>query len=126
MVKLSRRSYPLCIVQPLQDYHVISSKRREGGTKRRRAQRITRSKISTFVEIIRRPPPFSGMDASYLAPPRTDRSVHAAFPHTAPTSGVDGSSLPYASQRPASRLSGACSVGSHSPWSPPLAPPTPQ
>ena len=27
------------------------------------------------------------------------RSVRAAFPHTAPTSGVDGSSLPYAIQR---------------------------
>jgi hypothetical protein len=58
------------------------------------------------------------------------RSVRAAFPHTAPTSGVDGSILPYASQRTVSRLSGtepgACGVGPHSPRSPPLAPPTPQ
>jgi hypothetical protein len=29
-------------------------------------------------------------------PPRT---VRAAFPHTAPTSGINGSSLPYASQQ---------------------------
>ena len=58
------------------------------------------------------------------------RSVRAAFPHTAPTSGNDGSTLPYASQRPVTRLSGtesgACLVDSHSPWSRPFAPPTPQ
>ena len=57
------------------------------------------------------------------------RSVRAAFPHTAPTSGTDGSRLPYASQHPVSRLSGTepgtCLVDSHSPWSPPFAPPTP-
>jgi hypothetical protein len=57
------------------------------------------------------------------------RSVRAAFPHTAPTSGIDGSMLPYASQHPVSRLSGsesgACLIGPHSPWSPPFAPPTP-
>ena len=35
------------------------------------------------------------------------RSVRAAFPHTAPTSGIDGSKLPYASQRLVTRLSGA-------------------
>src|SRR5580704_15099383 len=27
------------------------------------------------------------------------RSVRAAFPHTAPTSGIDGNDLPYANQR---------------------------
>src|SRR6266481_1477994 len=58
------------------------------------------------------------------------RSVRAAFPHTAPTSGIDGNSLPYASQHHVSRLSGtessACLVGPHSPRSLPLAPPTPQ
>src|SRR5216684_7643519 len=58
------------------------------------------------------------------------RSVRAAFPHTAPTSGIDGSRLPYASQHPVSRLSGsessACLIGPHSPWSLPFAPPTPQ
>src|SRR6476619_2199372 len=44
------------------------------------------------------------------------------FPHTAPTSGIDGSSLPYASQGRVSRLSGsessACCVGPQSPRSP--------
>ena len=58
------------------------------------------------------------------------RSVRAAFPHTAPTSGIDGSKLPYASQHPVSRLpgseSGACLVGPHSPRSLPFAPPTPR
>ncbi len=58
------------------------------------------------------------------------RSVRAAFPHTAPTSGIDGSTPPYASQHPVSRLSGSesstCVVGPHSPWSLPLAPPAPQ
>src|SRR6476619_938260 len=43
------------------------------------------------------------------------RSVRAAFPHTAPTSGNDGSKLPYANQRPVPRLSGSesgtCLVG---------------
>jgi hypothetical protein len=57
------------------------------------------------------------------------RSVRAAFPHTAPTSGNDGNTMPYASQHPVARLSdtesGTCLVDSHSPWSPPFAPPTP-
>ena len=58
------------------------------------------------------------------------RSVRAAFPHTAPTSGIDGKSVPYTSQRPVPRLpgskSGACFVGAHSPRPLPFAPPTPQ
>src|SRR6476659_5507318 len=62
--------------------------------------------------------------------PPPHRSVRAAFPHTAPTSGTDGSTLPYASQHPVSRLSGTepgtCLVDSHSPWPLPFAPPTPQ
>ena len=52
------------------------------------------------------------------------------FPAYGSHLGYDGSKLPYANQRPVSRLSGsvsgACVVGPHSPWSPPLAPPTPQ
>jgi hypothetical protein len=58
------------------------------------------------------------------------RSARAAFPHAAPTSGNNGSKLPYASQHPVSRLpgseSGACVVGPHSPRSLPFAPPTPR
>ena len=57
------------------------------------------------------------------------RSVRAAFPHTAPTSGIDDTTLPYASLPLVSRLSGSesgtCLVGPHSPWSLSLAPPTP-
>ena len=57
------------------------------------------------------------------------RSVRAAFPHTAPTSGIDDTTLPYASQHLVPRLSGSesgtCLVGPHSPWSLSLAPPTP-
>ena len=64
-----------------------------------------------------------------VTPRPPHRSVRAAFPHTAPTSGIDGRTLPYASQHPVTRLSGsessACFVGPHSPWSLPFAPPTP-
>ena len=71
----------------------------------------------------------SGRDVRFIARP-PPRSVRAAFPHTAPTSGTDGSRLPYASQHPVARLSGTepgtCLVDSHSPRSPPFAPPTPQ
>ena len=46
------------------------------------------------------------------------RNVRAAFPHAAPTSGINGSVLPYAGQHLLSRLpgskSGACLVGLHS------------
>src|SRR2546425_12323356 len=61
------------------------------------------------------------------------RSVHAAFPHTAPASGPTGTPLsrrivcapapdtPCPVLRPV-----ACFAGSHSPWPPPLAPPAPQ
>src|SRR5918992_505046 len=68
-----------------------------------------------------------GRDASYLAPPH--RSVRAAFPHTAPTLSIDGIAAVY-EPTPVTRLpgsvSGACFAGPHSPWSLPLAPPTPQ
>src|SRR6266849_178943 len=57
------------------------------------------------------------------------RTVRAAFPHTAPTSGVDGE-LAVCAPAPVTRLAGTepgpCCAGSHSPRSPPLAPPTPQ
>src|SRR5437660_3707089 len=58
------------------------------------------------------------------------RSVRAAFPHTASTSGVNGSYVAVSEPTPVSRLSGsessACLIGPHSPWSPPFAPPTPR
>src|SRR5437870_411072 len=58
------------------------------------------------------------------------RSVRAAFPHTAPTSGVNGSYVAVCEPTPVSRLSGsessACLISPHSPWSLPFAPPTPR
>ena len=57
------------------------------------------------------------------------RSVRAAFPHTAPTSG-QRRLLAVCSPAQVARLSGsvpgACIAVVHSPWSQPLAPPTPQ
>jgi hypothetical protein len=57
------------------------------------------------------------------------RTVRAAFPHTAPTSGPNGKQLPHAFPAPVTREPGAessaCFAGPHSPWSPPFAPPTP-
>jgi hypothetical protein len=57
-------------------------------------------------------------------------TTSAARPIASPTSGIDGSKLPCASQHPVSRLpgseSGACLVGPHSPRSLPFAPPTPR
>src|SRR6476660_8069294 len=50
-------------------------------------------------------------------------------PIASPTSGIDDTTLPYASQPVVSRLSGSasgtCFAVPHSPWSPPLAPPAP-
>src|SRR6267378_3742979 len=57
------------------------------------------------------------------------RSVRAAFPHTAPTSGVGGkpaACAPAPVSRSSGSASGTCFAGSHSPWSQPFAPPTPQ
>src|SRR6266704_3011663 len=57
------------------------------------------------------------------------RSVRAAFPHTAPTSGVDGE-LAVCAPAPVTRLPGTepgtCYAVPHSLWPPPLAPPAPQ
>ena len=73
-------------------------------------------------------PRLRGRDASYLAPPAQIRTC--GFP-------AYGSHLGYQRQfgavyepTPVTRLSGsgsgACFAGPHSPWSPPLAPPTPR
>jgi hypothetical protein len=40
----------------------------------------------------------SGRDVRFIARP-PPRSVRAAFPHTAPTSGPNGKQVPYAPQR---------------------------
>ena len=57
------------------------------------------------------------------------RTVRAAFPHTAPTLGVDGE-LAVCAPAPVTRLTGTepgtCYAGSHSPRPLPLAPPTPR
>src|SRR6266704_772396 len=57
------------------------------------------------------------------------RTVRAAFPHTAPTSGVDGE-LAVCAPAPVTRLPGTepgtCYAVPHSLWPPPLAPPAPQ
>src|SRR5882762_7903298 len=57
------------------------------------------------------------------------RTVRAAFPHTAPTSGVDGE-LAVCAPAPVTRLAGTepgpCCAGPHFPRPPPLAPPAPQ
>src|SRR6516165_10412834 len=58
------------------------------------------------------------------------RSVRAAFPHTAPTSGPDGKQSAVCVLAPVTREPGAessaCFASPHSPRSLPLAPPTPQ
>src|SRR6266478_2487180 len=64
-----------------------------------------------------------------IAPRPPHRSVRAAFPHTAPTSGVGGkpaACAPAPVSRSSGSASGTCFAGSHSPWSQPFAPPTPQ
>src|SRR6516225_1154744 len=58
------------------------------------------------------------------------RSVRAAFPHTAPTSGPDGKQIAVCVPASVARLPGSvpgtCFASPHSPRSLPLAPPTPQ
>jgi hypothetical protein len=57
------------------------------------------------------------------------RSVRAAFPHTAPTSGINGEKRAVCEPTPVTRWSGTesstCFTGPHSPRSLPFAPPTP-
>src|SRR4249919_2217097 len=60
-------------------------------------------------------------------------SVRAAFPHTVPTSGINGRAIwlppavcvPASAARSLGAVSGTCYASPHSPWSPPFAPPTP-
>ena len=58
------------------------------------------------------------------------RSVRAAFPHTAPTSGLDGKQSTVCVPAPVTREPGtesrACLASPHSPRSLPFAPPTPR
>ena len=89
-------------------------------------------------DVISRPDLAAALDFSTVAvgtrvtsrPPH--RSVRAAFPHTAPTSGINGMHLhvlvcgPAPAARSPGAVSGACYASAHSPWPPPFAPPTPQ
>ena len=69
-----------------------------------------------------------GRDASYLAPPAQIRTC--SFPAYGSDLGSKRQMLAACAPAPVTRLpgseSGACFAGSHFPWSPPLAPPTPQ
>ena len=71
----------------------------------------------------------SGRDVHFMARP-PPRSVRAAFPHTAPASGVCTAASCRIRSNACDTLilvsvSSTCFAGAYSPWPPPFAPPTP-
>ena len=77
---------------------------RRAGTKGNASQQSThrtqsRASVSQALERIRRAITVWTRGSSRMRASRPHRSVRAAFPHTAPTSGPNGKCLPHALQR---------------------------